>query len=148
VTIFRFLAVVITGLALIAPGAHLLELLRKMAMSEDRYYVVQDIYRGWWIPGLLLPAALIANGALAVVLRDDHTARGLAIAAVALILINLAVFAVWTRPVNTVTDNWTVHRPDWAALRRQWEYSHAANAAITLAAFCALTLAALHQPPP
>jgi hypothetical protein len=50
--------------------------------------------------------------------------------------------------VNTVTDNWTVHRPDWAALRRQWEYSHAANAAITLAAFCASTLAALHQPPP
>ena len=128
--IVRFLAVVITGLALIAPGAHVFELFRKMALSEQQYYVVQDIYRGWWVVGLLLPAALIANVALAIAVRDDLTARGLATAA-ALILINLVVFAIWTRPVN---------------LRRQWEYSHAANAGITLAAFCASTLAALRRP--
>jgi len=75
VTTVRFLAVVITGLALIAPGAHVFELLRKMAMSEQQYYVVQDIYRGWWVVGLLLPAALIANVALAVAVRADLTAR-------------------------------------------------------------------------
>src|SRR5882757_2445476 len=96
VTTVRFLAVVITGLALIAPGAHVFELLRKMAMSEQQYYVVQDIYRGWWVVGLLLPAALIANVALAVAVRADLTARGLATAAAALILLNLVVFAIWT----------------------------------------------------
>ena len=74
--IVRFLAVVITGLALIAPGAHVFELFRKMALSEQQYYVVQDIYRGWWVVGLLLPAALIANVALAIAVRDDLTARG------------------------------------------------------------------------
>src|SRR5438045_5042583 len=98
VTIVRFLAVVITGLALIAPGAHVFELFRKMAMSEQQYYVVQDIYRGWWVVGLLLPAALIANVALAVAVRDDLTARGLATAAAARILMNLVVFAILTRP--------------------------------------------------
>jgi len=36
VTIVRFLAVVITGLALIAPDAHVFELFRKMAMSEQQ----------------------------------------------------------------------------------------------------------------
>src|SRR5882757_10124241 len=76
VTIVRFLAVVVTGLALIAPGAHVFELFRKMALSEQQYYVVQDIYRGWWVVGLLLPAALIANVALAIAVRDDLTERG------------------------------------------------------------------------
>ena len=117
-----------------------------MAMSEQQYYVVQDIYRGWWVVGLLLPAALIANVALAVAVRADLTARGLATAAAALILLNLVVFAIWTRPVNFITDDWTVRLADWEALRRQWEYSHAANAGITLIAFCASTLAALHRP--
>jgi hypothetical protein len=67
------------------------------------------------------------------------------LAAAALILLNLVVFAIWTRPVNFITDDWTVRLADWEALRRQWEYSHAANAGITLAAFCASTLAALHR---
>ena len=146
VTAIRFLAIVMTGLALIAPGAHVFELLRKMALLEPQYHIVQDIYRGWWIVGLLLPAALIANAALAIAVRDDGSARGLAIGAAALLLINLIVFAVWTLPVNRVTSDWTVHLPDWEALRRQWEYSHAVNAVITLAAFCASTLAALHRP--
>jgi hypothetical protein len=102
VTIVQFLAVVITGLALIAPGAHVFELLRKMAMSEKRSYVVQDIYRGWWVVGLLLPGALIANVALAVAVRADLTARGLATVAAALLLLNLVVSAIWTRPVNFI----------------------------------------------
>ena len=146
VTAIRFLAIVTTGLALIAPGAHVFELLRKMALPDAQYHIVQDIYRGWWIVGLLLPAALIANAALAIAVKDDGSARGLAIGAAALLLINLVVFAVWTLPVNRVTSDWTVHLPDWEALRRQWEYSHAVNAVITLAAFCASTLAALHRP--
>jgi hypothetical protein len=34
--------------------------------------------------------------------------------------------------------------PDnWEQLRREWEYSHAANAAMTFAAFCAVTLSVL-----
>jgi hypothetical protein len=44
----RFLAVIFTGCALIAPGAHLFELPRKLRMSEDHYYIVQNIYLGWW----------------------------------------------------------------------------------------------------
>src|SRR5439155_11191897 len=88
-----------------APGAHVFELLRKMALPEAQYHIVQDIYRGWWIVGLLLPAALIANAALAIAVRDDGSARGLAIGAAALLLINLIVFAVWTLPVNRVTSD-------------------------------------------
>jgi hypothetical protein len=139
--IVRFIAVLLTGLAMIAPGAHLFELFRKMRLAEDQYYVVQQIYLGWWLVVLLLPAALIANVVMAV--TSSGTARWLAVVAAGLVALNLLVFVIWTQPVNTVTDNWAVHLPQWEALRRQWEYSHAVNAGITFAAFCAATLAAL-----
>jgi len=142
--IVRFLAVLLTGLALIAPGAHLFELFRKMRLPEDQYYVVQQIYLGWWIIGLLLPAALIANVVFAAT-GSEPRARWLAAAAAGLVALNLIVFSVWTQPVHTATDNWTVHVTNWEALRRQWEFSHAANAGITFAAFCAATLAALRS---
>src|SRR5262245_39462864 len=136
----RFLAVLLTGLALIAPGAHLYEIANKMSLSESEYVVVQKIYIGWWIAGLLLPLALLVNLALAYSERNL-----LALAAAALILTNLIIFYFFTYPVNVTTRNWTLMPDNWEALRRQWEYSHAVNAAVTFAAFCLSILAALKQ---
>jgi hypothetical protein len=141
--VIRFLAVVLTGLTLIAPGAHLFELLNKITLPADQYFVVQGIYRGWWIAGLPLPAAFLANVALAVAARHDTTALCLALAAAALIVVNLVIFFTWTQPANAVTDNWTIRPDNWEILRRQWEYSHAVNAGVMLLAFCSATLAAL-----
>jgi hypothetical protein len=141
--LFRFLAIVVTGLALIAPAAHLFELPGKIHMSGDDYFVVQRIYLGWWMVGLLLPAAFLANLALAAVVRHDTPAFLFAIAAAALVAVNLAIFIVWTQPVNTITENWAVRPENWQALRQQWEYSHAVNAGVTFLAFCAATIAAL-----
>ena len=64
-SVIRFIAVLVTGLALIAPGAHLYEIANKMAFSRDEYFVVQKIYIGWWVAGLLLPLSLLANLLLA-----------------------------------------------------------------------------------
>jgi hypothetical protein len=123
--------------------AHLFELPRKIRMSENHYFVVQRIYIGWWIVGLFLPAAFVANLALAVAYKDDIKTLGLAVAAAALVLVNLAIFLVWTQPVNTITRNWTTRQPNWQHLLQQWEYSHAANAVVTFLAFCCSVLAAL-----
>lgn len=81
--------------------------------------------------------------ALAFFVRADRTALVLACAAAALIALNLAIFMVWTQPVNAVTNNWSARPENWQALRTQWEYSHAVNAGVTFLAFCAATLAAL-----
>jgi hypothetical protein len=139
----RYLTILVTGLALIAPAAHLFELPGKIQMSEEDYFVVQRIYLGWWVVGLLLPAALILNLALAYVSGDDRVAFWLAIAAAVFLLVNLAIFVGWTQPVNSATDNWSLRSENWAALRMQWEYSHAVNAFMTLSAFCATRGAAL-----
>jgi hypothetical protein len=141
--IVRFLAIVLTGLAVIAPAAHLFELPGKIDMSASDYFVVQRIYLGWWMVGLLLPAAFIANLGLAIAVRHDSSAFWPAIAAMALIAVNLVIFVIWTQPANAATENWAVRPENWEALRRQWEYSHAVNAGVTLLAFCAATLAAL-----
>jgi hypothetical protein len=133
----RFLAVLLTGLALIAPGAHLYELANKMALAKSEYAVTQKIYIGWWMAGLLLPLALIANLALAYTERNQ-----LALAAAALLLANLVIFYFFTYPVNLTTQNWTLLPDNWEVLRTQWEYSHAVNAVVTFLAFC-LSIAAV-----
>ncbi|UVD55132.1 hypothetical protein NE852_13550 [Rhizobium sp. Pop5] len=139
----RFLAVIITGLALMAPAAHLLSLPNKIGMAKADYFVAQQAYAGWWIVGLLLPLAFLANIGNAAVLRADGPALMLSIAAAALIVLNLAIFVTFTRPANLATENWTVQPEAWESLRRQWEYSHAANAAVTFLAFCCATLASI-----
>jgi hypothetical protein len=140
-----FAAVVLTGLALIAPAAHLFALPNKMAMEAGDYFVAQQSYRGWWLVGLLLPAAFVANVAFAIATRHDRTSLLLALFAGALIAMNLLIFVLWTQPANAATLNWTVQPDNWRSLRLQWEYSHALNAAIIFAAFCATTIASLRH---
>ena len=51
----------------------------------------------------------------------------------------MAVFFLWTYPANQATGNWTSVPENWEQLRTEWEYSHAANAAITfLALLCSV----------
>ncbi len=142
----RFLTVVITGLSLIAPGAHALELLNKIGLPKTEYFIVQQIYSGWWIIGLLLPLALAANVLNAIFLRNDKTAMMLSIAAATLIGLNLIIFMLFTQPANAATQNWTVQPENWEALRSQWEYSHAVNAAVNFVAFCCAVLASKNKP--
>jgi len=132
----RLFAILLTGLALIAPGAHLYEIGNKMSLSKSEYFVVQKIYIGWWIAGLLLPLALIVNLVLAYSEKNL-----LALGAAALILTNLVIFYFFTYPVNVTTQNWTLMPDNWEALRGQWEYSHAVNAGVTFFAFCLSILA-------
>jgi hypothetical protein len=134
----RFFAVLLTGLALIAPGAHLYEIANKMSLSGSEYFIVQKIYMGWWMAGLLLPLALVANLLLA------YSEKNLfALGAAAFILTSLLIFYFFTYPVNVSTQNWTLMPDNWAALRQQWEYSHAINAGVLFSAFCLAILAAL-----
>ena len=144
--IFRFLAVVVTGLALIGPAAHLFSLANKIDLAKDQYFIAQQVYSGWWKVGLLLPAAVVCNAVFAVLARNDRATMILAAFAAILVVVELIIFAIWTQPANAATNNWTTQPDSWAALRTQWEYSHAVNAGVMFVAFCAATLAALRTP--
>jgi len=139
----QFCAIVLTALALVPAGAHLFELPNKIGLSQQDYFVVQGIYRGWALFGVVLIGALIATLVLAVLVRGERTSFWLALAAFVLIGGTLVIFFIWTYPANQATSNWTVAPADWQALRAQWEYAHAANAVLTFVALCCVTFPAL-----
>jgi hypothetical protein len=139
----QFLAIVFTALALVPAGAHLFALPNKMALAQEQYFVAQSIYRGWALFGFVLIPAMLLNLGLALLLRGRGTPFSLALAAGVCLALVLAVFFIWTYPANQATENWTTVPVDWEALRLQWEYSHAANALVTFAALCLVTLSVL-----
>jgi hypothetical protein len=141
--VVQFLAFVFTALALVASGAHLFALPNKIDLAHDQYFVVQNIYRGWALFGIVLFGALTSSFALTLLLRGSGTPFVFALVAFCCIALWLVVFFVWTYPANQATDNWTTVPANWEQLRRQWEYSHAANAVVMFVAFCAIALSVL-----
>jgi hypothetical protein len=145
--VLQFLALVLTALALIPAGAHFFELPNKIGLPQDQYFIVQNIYRGWALFGLVLFPALGAALALTIALRHHRAAYWLALAGFLCIAATLVIFFTWTYPANVATSNWTVVPANWEALRTRWEYAHAANAVLTFIALCLLTLSLLATRP-
>jgi hypothetical protein len=141
--VVQFLALALSALALVPSGAHLFELPNKVNLAAEQYFIVQNIYRDWSLFGIALIGALIANLALALLLRGRGAPFVLALFAFLCIALTLVVFFIWTYPANQATNNWTMIPDNWEQLRRDWEYSHAANAVVTFAAFCAVALSSL-----
>ena len=136
VRIIQFAAAILTALAVVPGGAHVLELSNKINLDQAQYVAVQQIYRGWALLGSVLIAALLANFLSAIVARSQRMPMLFSAAATVLLGVTLAVFFTWTFPVNEVTNNWTEAPDNWEALRATWEYSHATNAALTFFALC------------
>lgn len=145
--ILQCLAIVLTALALVPGGAHLFALPNKIGLTQEAYFTVQAIYRGWAWFGLVLIGALAANLSLAFVLRDQQWPFRLALAAFLIIAGTLVIFFTWTYPANQATNSWTFASSNWRELRAQWEYSHALNAVLTFVALCAVTLAVVLAKP-
>jgi hypothetical protein len=139
----QFLAIVLTALALVPAGAHLAELPNKIGLDQEAYFIVQNIYAGWALFGIVLFGALAANLALSVMLRRQRAPFWLSLSAFLLVAVTLVIFFIWTYPANQATSNWTVVPADWQQLRTTWEYAHATNAILTLLALCAVTWSVL-----
>lgn len=134
-----FLAILFTLLSL-APGlAHLFEMPRKLRLSRDDYFLVQQVYKGWDLFGIAILLQLAALVVLAVRSYRDYYIFRPVIAALAFMLAAQALFWLFTFPANMATHNWTrLPATDWEGLRRQWEYSHMAGALFQLLALCSL----------
>ena len=144
-TIVRFIALLFVGLALAPALAHLLELPNKIGLARADYFVVQQVYRGWALLGVVVFGALLSTLMLAVMVRKRRREFALTLLAFLCILGTQIVFWAFTFPANRETANWTVQPEHWAALRAQWEYSHAASAVLNLVAFAALALSVIRR---
>jgi hypothetical protein len=141
--VVRFVSILCCGLALAPAAAHLLELPNKIDLSRGEYLVVQQIYRGWALLGIVVLSALASTLALTVLVRHQRKAFVWALIALLAIVGTQIVFWTLTFPANQATDNWTVLPENWMELRRQWEYSHATSAGLNLIALVAAIIAVL-----
>jgi hypothetical protein len=131
-------SLLLATLAMMPAAAHVLELPNKIGLSGIEYLTVQRLYRGWALARLVVAAALGSMLVLLFMVRELPTAFALAWVAFLCLAGTQLVFWIFTQPVNRVTANWTFLPGDWSELRRRWEYSHAASAALNLAALVAL----------
>ena len=69
----------------------------------------------------------------------------LTLLALACVLAAQGVFWTFTYPANVATANWTVSPDNWAKLRLQWEFSHAAGTALQLLGISLLFIAVLNR---
>jgi hypothetical protein len=139
----QFLSVMLTAIVLASGLDHWLSLPNKIGLSRDDYLIVQRIYGGWTNGGVVLSGALAFAVNAAVMLRKRPKALTLTIVAALCIAASLAVFLTYTYPATQSTHYWKVLPANWQELRRQWEYSHAANVGLLMVALSSLTLSLL-----
>lgn len=140
----QLIAILFVAVTMASGWAHLLELPNKMSLSREDYLTVQQIYRGWALLGIVLVGALLSTASLTTLLRGQNAPFYTALAATLCIALSLVVFFSFTFPANQATQNWTVLPDGWETLRRQWEYSHAANAILYFVALTLLVVSGLY----
>lgn len=127
-----FITILATVIALGGALAHLFEMPRKMMLSREAYFTVQQIYAGWDLFGLVLVIQFLSLALLAWRSFHEYYVFRPVLAALLLMLAAQAVFWLFTFPANAATQNWTQIPANWEMLRRQWEYSHATGAIFQL----------------
>jgi hypothetical protein len=142
-TVALFFGLMTTALALGPALAHLLEMPNKLALPRNAYFVVQQIYAGWNLLGVVLFVQLVSIATVIAFAGNDRRLRLCAIVALLCLAGAQALFWVFTYPANAATANWKVQPDNWEALRLQWEYSHAGGAVLQLAAMASLIVGAL-----
>ena len=144
---FAFFVALLASALLLGPAlAHAFELPNKIGLPREEYFIVQKAYRGWnlfaWPLGGAGPGAA----------RAPPSRRGRSGACWCspflpwpAWLAAQGVFWTFTYPTNVATANWTVSPDNWARLRLQWEFSHAAGAALQVLGLSLLFIAVLNR---
>src|SRR5215831_12285855 len=139
----RLLAVISVAVCLIPAGAHFFELANKMSLSTADYMTTQKMYAGWSFFGVAIIAAIIFTLTHTLMVRAQRAAFFLSLTALLCLGATQVIFWIFTYPMNVATNSWTISPQDFEAARRQWEYSHAVNAALTFVALATITLSTL-----
>jgi hypothetical protein len=137
----RVLAIVSVALYLVPAGAHLFELPTKMALSPPDYMIVQGIYKGWALFGIVVFAAMAMTLLYAILRRRERSVFVLSLIALFCLVVTQILFWAFTYPMNVASSNWTVTPERFETAWRQWEYSHSASAVLTFLALIAIASA-------
>lgn len=134
-------AILSVAMYLVAHGAHFFEMFSKFGLSARDYMVVQRIYDGWALFGIVMISALASILGYTILTWDALQSRRLSLLAFGALAATQAIFWIVVQPMNVLTNNWTTMPDNLEAARRQWEYGHAFSAGLTLLALIAISLA-------
>ena len=125
-------AVLAIGLIAGTALAHVFEMPHKMAMSGKIWLSIQKvIYNGWGQKLLYLDIAAI-SALVFCIIRNSLARRSLLLSLLLLLIADIGIFLVWIAPTNEAVDAWNSITPmdNWLELRQNWEWGHAARAAV------------------
>ncbi|MGY3033524.1 hypothetical protein ACVIIV_002694 [Bradyrhizobium sp. USDA 4354] len=142
--IWTMVTLLLAALLLGTTFAHTLEIMAKLQYDGPLWTRLQQTLYPFfaWVGGPVEIGAIVASALLAFMLRHDQVPFLLGSAATACFA--LAFLGIWifvTNAANVEILQWSTQSvpSDWAAWRRQWDYSHAARFVVQLIGFVALT---------
>jgi hypothetical protein len=148
--LWSLLAAIIAALSLGPSFAHVLEATPRLTVWSPELWrettVFNQQFKYFAIVGAPLDVGvIIILAVLALLLRKQKRAFGLALAATLLYAAALATWFLWVAPANAVLATWT-RGPipaDFTAIRGRWETGHMAVTAWKLVGFIALACSLL-----
>src|SRR5882757_6330342 len=94
---FLFFTAILATLVSLAPGfAHLFELPRKLSLSREQYFTVQQIYAGWELFGVAILVQSVSLALLAWRSAREYYVFRPVLAALILMMIAQALFWLFT----------------------------------------------------
>jgi hypothetical protein len=152
--IWRFIAIVLAGLALTMTSAHVLELPQKMQYEAQLYSAVNTtMYRYFAIVGgVYSMGSIVAAFVLAFLVRNERPAFWWALTGAVLLALWFVSWLALVAPVNNQVAAALQSAPEsvpglWIRLRERWEYGHAAGFVIQLLGFSALVISVVSETP-
>jgi hypothetical protein len=147
---FLLVALVVAALSLGPSFAHVLEAPPRLSTWSPELWREATVFNGQFtlfatVGAPMDVAAILLTGVFAWLIRRERPAGRFAAACAVLFAAALATWAVMVAPANAVLATW---RPgpipaDFTAIRDRWEGGHMAVAALKLAGFILLALAAV-----
>lgn len=150
---WRFVTITLTALSAGLSFAHLLELTPRVFYFDAKLWVATTTKGLYALFGTVGAVTEIGSILTAVVLTFFIRGRGtsfyLTLAGAILLALAFVLWVAFVAPVNAELATWTVDSfpPDWTRYRDQWEFTHATNAVIKLAALGSLLLSVIVETP-
>jgi hypothetical protein len=159
-SVLKIVTLTTVAVALAMPLAHLLEWPGKLRLSREQYTAMQRVYYpGFTYAGIVEPLNILLAFALVIYAPTAAPPFWLSMAALILVAAMHAAYWLLTHPINKLwladaklggagakffgKEERRLQESDWRRLRGRWELSHALRAAIGLAAFVLLAVAAI-----
>ena len=152
--LWRLLTLLLVALSMALSFCHLMEMPVRLSWEPALWMETTNFGGLYYLFGRVGAAidvsAIVAAAVLVFLTRQWRPSFQLTIAGALLMAAGLAAWFGFVAPMNAIMAGWTAGTVpgDFIEVRNQWEYSHAAIAAIKIAGLAALLLSVLVETGP